>query len=90
MAKAVCKPRLEVVVQFTVNEIEARALDDLAGYGTDSFIKAFYEKLGKSYMEKHEAGLREFLDTIRGVVSPALHEIDKARDALNPRFQSLE
>lgn len=86
MAKAVSKPRLEVVVQFTVNEIEARALDDLAGYGTDAFIEAFYEKLGKAYMQKHESGLREFLDTIRDVVRPGLRHIEDAREALNPRF----
>jgi len=85
MAKSYCKPTLDVHIHFIVNENEARALDDLAGYGTDAFIEAFYEKLGKTYMEKHEKGLREFLDTIREVVSPGLCKVNDAREALKPK-----
>ena len=82
MAKAEVKPQLTVITHFTVDEIEARALIDLAGYGTDAFIKAFYDNLGKAYMQKHEEGLRRFLDTITSVVCPAMREIDKARSLL--------
>lgn len=71
-----------VRVHFEVDEEEARALDDLAGYGDDAFIKAFYENLGKAYMEKHEAGLRRFLQSIRRVVGPGLSAIDEARDKM--------
>ena len=71
-----------VRVQFEVDEEEARALDALAGYGDNAFIEAFYEKLGRAYMKKHEAGLRRFLQSIREVVSPGLAAIDKTRDAM--------
>ena len=83
MAEAVGKTRLDLVCHFTVNELEARALDDLAGYGTDAFIEAFYERLGKAYMEKHEKGLRQFLDTVRQVVGPSLSRVDEARRLLS-------
>ncbi|MHC4179286.1 MAG: hypothetical protein ACYSWU_17370 [Planctomycetota bacterium] len=65
--------------QFVINEVEARALDALAGYGDNAFIEAFYEKLGKAYMRNHEDGLRSFLTTIRDVVTPAIGMVDDAR-----------
>jgi hypothetical protein len=40
-------------------------LDALAGYGAEAFLKHFYEKLGKSYMEPHEKGLRSLFQSIR-------------------------
>lgn len=83
MAKALGKPVVTVTVAFEIDEEESRALDALAGYGDDAFIKAFYEKLGKSYMEKHEHGLRRFLATIRSVVTPAMSQVDKARSLLS-------
>ena len=82
MAKVTAAPRLDVHVTFVVDESEARALDALAGYGDDAFVKAFYETLGKAYMEQHEAGLRKFLSSIRGVLNPALGTVDRARMAL--------
>lgn len=82
MAKASVNPIITVVVRFEINEQEARALDALAGYGDDAFIEAFYEKLGKVYMQKHEAGLREFLKSIRTVVGPAISKVDTARKEL--------
>lgn len=82
MATATALPRLGVTVQFVIDEDEAYALDALAGYGDDEFIKAFYEKLGQHYMKPHEAGLRRFLGSIRNVVSPAIGRLEKARSLL--------
>lgn len=75
------RPKIELELVFTVNESEARALDALAGYGDDSFIKAFYDNLGKAYMEDHEQGLREFLKTIRLTVPGHLERLDNAKKA---------
>lgn len=85
MAKAVSKPVLSVSITFEVNEEEARALDALAGYGDNAFIKMFYDNLGKDYMQPYEVGLRSFLKTVGAAVSPALHEIDRARKFLKER-----
>lgn len=79
MAKLSTKVATGFTATFTVNEIELRALDALSGYGADSFIKAFYDFLGKAYMEDHEAGLRQFLSEIRGVANGQLHDIDRCR-----------
>ena len=39
------RPKLELEMTIRLNESEARALDALAGYGDDSFVKAFYSLL---------------------------------------------
>jgi hypothetical protein len=84
MADYITTSKVDVTVKttFTVTEEEARALDALAGYGDDAAIKAFYEHCGKHYLQPYEKGLRSFLKTIRGVVSPALNAADKARKVL--------
>lgn len=86
MAKITSNSKLNVEISFVIDESEARALDALSGYGADTFIKAFYEHLGKSYMERHEAGLRKFLTSIRDVINPGLHQLDKAREFLSPKY----
>lgn len=78
MAKLTGRTSLELNVTFEVNEEEAHALDALAGYGDNAFVEAFYEKLGKAYMQKHETGLRSFLKSIRDQLPRILA---RARDA---------
>ncbi len=85
MAKAIFTPKLDCVVRFEINRSECAALDALAGYGDDAFIKAFYETLGEAYMMKHEDGLREFLKTIREVVGPGLVKVQQAELVLKQR-----
>jgi len=79
MAKIAARSQIDLVFQFTINEEEARALEDLAGYGTDAFIRVFNKELGKAYMEKHEEGLRSFLDSVQKILPKALGAIDSAR-----------
>jgi hypothetical protein len=56
---------LKATFVLELTEDEVGALDALAGYGADAFLKHFYEKLGKSYMEPHEKGLRSLFQGIR-------------------------
>jgi hypothetical protein len=81
MAQITARPRIELFVQFTINEEEARALDALTGYGDDAFIKAFYENLGAAYMKSHEEGLRMFLKSVRAFMPGILSSTDNARKA---------
>jgi len=64
MAKITAKVGVNFEILLTLNETELRALDALVGYGVDPFLKVFYEKLGKAYMEPHEKGLRSLFDKI--------------------------
>lgn len=90
MAKVAAQPMIGVKITFTVSESEARALDALAGYGEDAFVKAFYEFLGEGYMKPHEDGLREFLGSIRDVVNPALERLNDAKLVFDAPFKKRE
>ena len=76
------RARITLEVTATLNEIEVRALDALVGYGIDPFLKVFYEKLGKHYMEPHEKGLRSLFKTINSEIQPGISKINKARSSL--------
>lgn len=81
MAAILAKPTVELHVTLQITESEARALEAMAGYGDDAFVKAFYENLGKAYMKNHEQGLRTFLKSIRQIMPFLLRKADKAREA---------
>ena len=83
MARIGGLPTIELHVSIVLTEPEARALDALACYGPDEFVKAFYEKLGKVYMEPHEAGLRLFLRSVREFMPGVLRRADDARKAFD-------
>lgn len=76
------KVRNKATINFSstinLNESEIRALDALVGYGDDTFLKAFKEKLGESYIRNHEAGLKSFFAAVRDQVLPTLYDINQA------------
>lgn len=57
--------KIEARAELVLSESELRALDALAGYGTDEFIKAFYKVMGEHYLRPYEEGLRSFLSSVR-------------------------
>lgn len=73
---------VQITATITLNERHLRALDALAGYGDEAFLKAFYVKLGKSYMQPFERDLRELFALIRSEVPSALAGINQSRKAL--------
>jgi hypothetical protein len=75
------KPTVQVQATFQLDEEEMRALDALAGYGTEVFLKTFYEKLGREYLEPHENGLRKLFKTVRDAIPAILERADEARKA---------
>ena len=85
MAKIAQRPKVELELVITLDEEETRALDALAGYGDDTFIEAFKEKLGKAYLDSHENGLRRFFRSIRQHVPPILERLQKAKEAFDSK-----
>lgn len=68
-----------------------RALEALAGYGSDGFLKVFYQHMGRAYLEPHEVGLRSLFETIRTELPPILCRADSAKKAfmlLDPVIRS--
>lgn len=78
MAEIVQRPKVEVTATMLFNEAELRALDALVGYGVDPFLEVFYAKLGKHYMQPHEAGLRTLFESVRQTVPGILRRTDDA------------
>ncbi len=73
--------KLTVILELT--EGEARALDGIFGYDVEVFLKVFYERMGKCYVQPHEAGVRSLHQTIRSAVAGPLERIVKARKAVH-------
>jgi hypothetical protein len=82
MAKVLKRIGIEFTATLVLNEDEIGALDALVGYGTKPFLEAFYEKMGRAYMEPHEAGLISLFEAIRTQVNPAISQIADARKAI--------
>ncbi len=82
MSKITTRSELVFKVTVTLNEGEVRALDAMVGYGIEPFLKVFYEKLGRHYMQPYEANLRELFKRIKSDVCPEIHHIDEVRKKL--------
>ncbi len=83
MAKLSARPIIQTHLTISITEVEARAFDALVGYGTDAFLKVFYEKLGKAYLEPHEDGLRSLFKCFRKELPAILGRADRARKVFN-------
>lgn len=77
MARIEQIPSVNLEVRLILTEAEVGALDALAGYGTDGFLKVFYEHMGESYMKPYEKGLRSLFATARGLKQ----FVDRANEA---------
>jgi hypothetical protein len=73
---------VKIVATIELTEGDLRALEALAGYGDDAFLKAFYVKLGMHYMKPFERDLRGLFARIRSTVPKALQAVLAAREAL--------
>lgn len=87
MAKLEQRPTIELEVVLRLKEAEVRALEALACYGTDAFLRVFYDKLGQAYLRPHEAGLRSLFKDITEHL-PAI--TDRANDARKAFVQGLK
>lgn len=75
-------PVVALEATISLSEGELRAIDALAGYGTDAFLKVFYEKMGEHYMKPHEGGLRSLFETINREGKTLLYKVDEARKVI--------
>jgi hypothetical protein len=66
MAKIGNNGKVSSEILIVLSEEEAGALDALAGYGVDAFLKTFYEKMGEAYLKPYEKGLRSLFKSVHG------------------------
>jgi len=70
----------EFTVVLKLSEDEARALHDITAYGYDAFIKVFKDKLGESYIKKHENGAKSLFEIVQRGMPAIFSRMDKARN----------
>lgn len=85
MATAEIKSELKLSINITLTLTleEAKALNEITGYGVDAFLEGYYKQLGKSYMQPHERGCRSLFETINKNLPPKLYNAGKIIDAVN-------
>ena len=83
MATLIEKPKIELTVNMTLSESEARALLALTAYGDKEFLSLFYAHLGKTILQPHEAGLINLFTSVKEFLPPILNNTDSARKLFN-------
>jgi len=85
MATISSKLEIELTVNLTLSEIEARALQAMTVYGVDSFLKGYYKQLGKHHIKPYEEGFRILFPSINKQLSSHFDKVDKARALCNEK-----
>lgn len=70
-------------VLLKLSEEEIMALDGIFGYREDDFLKAFYEKMGSSYVKPYESGVRSLHKTVKGQLASVIADIKQAKMILS-------
>lgn len=76
------KVTTDLSVQLELNEEEVRALSGIFGYSADTFLKYFYKKMGKIYVQPYENGVRSLHRQIGMLMTGPIMQIDQARKAI--------
>ena len=69
------KANVEFTIKFTLTKGEAKALDAIAGYGSDAFLRIFGEHMAKNYLGALED---ELLKTIQNSKNKPQNVTDEA------------
>lgn len=76
------KAQVEFTIKFTLTKGEAKALDAIVGYGVEPFLKVFYERLGKSYLQPYEREMRNLFARVKNDLPNEIYKIEKAEKSI--------
>ncbi len=85
MAQAEVKARivLDIKIKVELTVEEARALKAIVGCGSDNFIAVYNEKLGRSYIQPYEHGVKSLFATLKESLGFKLYDADQITKAVN-------
>jgi hypothetical protein len=83
------KASIEFRILLTLTIDEAAALNAIAGYGTDAFLKVFYQEMGKAYLEDYEDDLRTLFDKLQNEIPLEISKIEEARAMINQALKKI-
>ena len=72
----------KLTLTLELDEVEVKALNGIFGYNVDAFLKVFYERMWKAYVQPYEAGVRSLHATIRLATSGPIEAYDADRQAM--------
>lgn len=81
MSRFITKARIEVSASINLTESELRALEALASYDVEQFLKFFYGNIGTHALKPHESGIRSLFAAVRSEVPALLQSFSQARKA---------
>ena len=84
--KSKCSIKVTYTVNLELTETEARALEAMVGYGTQSFLDTFY-KMGTYYMKPYESGIFTLFESVKNQIRPSLYKVDCAKKAINEEIK---
>lgn len=70
-------------IKLILTPEEASALDAIVGYGSEPFLKVFYEHMGKSYLQPYERDMISLFKTIKENIPNEISKIKTAKEAIN-------
>ena len=91
MAKLSTKSEVKINLSINLNltKNEASALNAIASYGEKNFLKVFYVRMGKHYLQPFECDFIGLLNKLRHELPPELHKIKEAEKAIIAALKPL-
>lgn len=90
MATLTSSPRAELVINFSIDEKEARALKLISEYSMNDILKGIESIIGESQVKTHGEGLRQFFNSVGNMCGTPLDRIDAARKLFNVDYAKFE
>lgn len=81
MAKIAIRPTIQGEITLALSMEEAAALDAIAGYGVEAFLKVFYPQMGEAYLKPYEKGLRSLFESVHRGEASVSGFIQRVKDA---------
>lgn len=73
---------IEFKIHIELTEREARAWDEIVGYGPKAFLETFYEKLGKHSLNPYEKEVISMFKETKQTIGYQLNNIDQIKQAI--------
>lgn len=93
MATIEGRATLTAMVTIALSENEARALNALTKYGTEAFLKTFYEHLGQPILKPYEMGLRSLFKSIENDecgIRDLIRRVDESREVFSGKMAAIK